>query len=78
MGRTKFRPQRLTASPGWKAQTFNQSEMALFSEPMPSCAPKELDAADIVRDGDITTVIIQSRSERPCVGLLVTPGRLLN
>ena len=24
-------PQRLAASPGWKAQTFNESEMALFS-----------------------------------------------
>ena len=31
----EFWPQRLTASPGWKAQTFNESEMALFSEPTP-------------------------------------------
>jgi len=28
--------------------------MALFSEPMPWCAPKELDTADIVRDRDVT------------------------
>jgi hypothetical protein len=31
--------------------------MALFSEPTPSCAPKELDTADIVRDRDFSPVI---------------------
>ena len=35
---------------------LNQSEMALFSERMQQCARKRLDTADIVRDGDISTV----------------------
>jgi hypothetical protein len=32
-----------------------ESEMALFRERSPQCAQKELDTADIVRDGDIST-----------------------
>jgi hypothetical protein len=35
---------------GWKSNTFNESEMALFSECMPQCARKVLDTADIVRE----------------------------
>jgi len=35
---------------GWKSNTFNESEMALFSERMLQCARKMLDTADIVRD----------------------------
>jgi hypothetical protein len=35
---------------GWKSNTFNESEMALFSECMLQCAQKVLDTADIVRD----------------------------
>jgi hypothetical protein len=35
---------------GWKSDTFNESEMALFSECTQSCARKVLDTADIVRD----------------------------
>jgi hypothetical protein len=35
---------------GWKSNTFNESEMALFSECMQLCARKVLDTADIVRD----------------------------
>jgi hypothetical protein len=31
--------------------------MALFFEPMLECAQKALDAADIVRDGDLSTTI---------------------
>jgi hypothetical protein len=56
MGRTEFLPQRLEASPGWKAQTTHESEMALFSECMQECARKVLDTADIVRDGDLSTI----------------------
>jgi len=37
--------------------------MALFYECMLQCARKVLDAADIVRDGDVTTVN-ESRSAR--------------
>jgi hypothetical protein len=33
-----------------KEQTIHLSEMALFFEPMPECARKPLDTADIVRD----------------------------
>jgi hypothetical protein len=42
----------LRASLGWSSQSnsFNQSEMALFYECMPSCARKLLDTADIVRN----------------------------
>jgi hypothetical protein len=54
MGRTEFLPQRLEVSPGWKAQTTHESEMALFSECMQECARKVLDTADIVRDGDFS------------------------
>jgi hypothetical protein len=36
-----------------EAQTINESEMALFFERMLECARKALDAADIVRDGDL-------------------------
>ena len=35
---------------GWKGNTFNESEMALFSECMLQCARKVLDTADIVRE----------------------------
>jgi hypothetical protein len=35
---------------GWKSNTFNESEMALFFECMQSCARKVLDTADIVRE----------------------------
>jgi len=31
LGRTEFRTVRFKASPGWKAQTIYQSEMALLS-----------------------------------------------
>jgi hypothetical protein len=50
----------LRASLGWqsKSKSFNESEMALFFECMPSCARKVLDTADIVRDGDVSTTII--------------------
>jgi hypothetical protein len=33
---------------------LNESEMALFSECTPECSSKELDTADILRDGDLT------------------------
>jgi hypothetical protein len=39
-------------------QTTYESEMALFFECMPQCAQKVFDTADIVRDGDITPVIV--------------------
>src|ERR1700722_11895110 len=52
MGRTESWPHRLEASPGWQAQTFHESEMALFYECMQLCARKVIDTADIVRDGD--------------------------
>ncbi|MGA8814903.1 MAG: hypothetical protein WB523_20320, partial [Candidatus Sulfotelmatobacter sp.] len=38
------------ASLGWKRQTINESEMALFSECSLKCVRKLLDTADIVRD----------------------------
>ena len=40
----------LRASRGWKRQTVNESEMALFSECSLKCARKVLDTAEIVRD----------------------------
>ena len=40
--------------------------MALFHECMQSCAHIVLDTADIVRDGDITTVAGLSRQIRSC------------
>ena len=56
MGRTEFLPQRLEASPGCKAQTIYESEMALFIECSQSCARIVLDMADIVRDGDFSPI----------------------
>src|SRR4030081_3502836 len=55
-------PERLAASPGWKAQTTHESEMALFYECMERCAHIVLDIADIVRNGDFspTTSISES------------------
>jgi hypothetical protein len=35
---------------GGHGKPFHESEMALFSECMPTCARKVLDTADIVRD----------------------------
>src|SRR5580698_2849063 len=35
---------------GWKSNTFNESEIALFFECMQSCARRVLDTADIVRE----------------------------
>ena len=40
----------LRASRGWKRQTINESEMALFSECLLQCARKVLDTAGIVRE----------------------------
>ena len=40
-----------------KRKTFYESETALFFECMRWCARNVLDSADIVRDGDVTTVI---------------------
>jgi hypothetical protein len=37
---------------GWKAQTIDESEMALFHECMRRCGYIVLDFADIARDGD--------------------------
>jgi hypothetical protein len=37
-----------------QSNSFNQSEMALFSECMLKCAHIVLDTADIVRDGDFS------------------------
>ncbi len=49
------RPRTIRSEPKvGNAQTFYESEMALFYECMPWCAQKKLDAADIVRDGDLT------------------------
>ena len=51
MGRTESPDlKRLRASLGWNGRTFNESEMALFSECMVQCAQKLLDTADIVRE----------------------------
>ena len=47
-GELSSRPQRLTTSPGWNAQTIQESEMALFYECMLSCAQRVLDIADNV------------------------------
>src|SRR5882762_1837845 len=46
----RARQGELQASLGWKRQTINESEMALFSECMLKCARKLLDTADIVRE----------------------------
>ena len=43
-GELSSRPQRLTTSPGWNAQTIQESEMALFYECMLSCAQRVLDS----------------------------------
>jgi phosphoribosylformimino-5-aminoimidazole carboxamide ribonucleotide (ProFAR) isomerase len=51
-----MRESRHRASPGWKAQTTHQSEMALFNECTQSCAHIVLDMADIVRDGDLSPI----------------------
>jgi len=55
-GRTEFWLQRLEASPGWKAQTTHESEMALFYECMQWCARILLETADIVRDGAFSPI----------------------
>jgi hypothetical protein len=57
-GRTEFLPQRLEASPSFEAQTTHESEMALFNECMQEYAQIVFDTADIVRDGDITSVTV--------------------
>src|SRR3979490_2554864 len=61
-------PERLAASPGWKAQTTHESEMALFYECMERCAHIVLDIADIVRDGDLLTVTVAINMRRRNVG----------
>jgi len=51
MGRTESWPENdYERAYGWKGNTFNESEMALFFECMLQCARKVLDSADIVRD----------------------------
>jgi hypothetical protein len=45
--------KRLRGEPGLERHFFNESEMALFFECMLQCARKELDTADIVREGFI-------------------------
>jgi hypothetical protein len=59
MGRSESRPENdYERAYGWKGNTLYESEMALFSECMPWCAPKELDTAGIVREA----MFLQSRS----------------
>jgi hypothetical protein len=51
MGRTEFSTRNdYDASLGLERHFFSESEMALFFECTPKCAPKLLDTADIVRD----------------------------
>ena len=52
---TQNRPKSMS-----EMANLNQSEMALKSEPMPQCARKSLDTADIVRDGDVSTSLTTS------------------
>jgi len=42
--------------------------MALFSEPTPYRAPKELDTADIVRDGDFVYNYVKARCSPVVLG----------
>ena len=58
LGRTEFLTPTIKSEPRvGNAQTFYESEMALFYECMLSCAQRVLDIADIVRDGDLSTVV---------------------
>jgi hypothetical protein len=51
MGRTEFPDlKRLRAGLGWKRQTINEREMALFSECSLKCGRILLDTADVVRE----------------------------
>ncbi len=60
------RPRTIRSEPKvGNAQTFYESEMALFYECMPWCAQKKLDAADIVRDGDFATITVSTDVEPP-------------
>jgi hypothetical protein len=43
--------KRITSEPyGWKSKTFNESEMAVFSECMEKYAKKGIDSAGVVRE----------------------------
>jgi hypothetical protein len=56
MGRTEFLTLTITSEPRLESANHNESEMALFYECMQSCTQNMLDTADIVRDGDVTTI----------------------
>ena|ERR1700720_4928866 len=56
MGRTEFLTPTIGSEPRLESANHHESEMALFNECTQSCAHILLDTADIVRDGDITTV----------------------
>jgi hypothetical protein len=51
---------------------LNESEMALFPECTAQCFSKELDTADIVRDGDLTS----SKDAKPEGNILGRPFEL--
>ena len=48
-------PLTISSEPKIGLANFNQSEMALFLECRPKCAPTTLTTADIVRDADLST-----------------------
>jgi hypothetical protein len=53
LGRTEFLTLTIQSEPRvGNAQTFYESEMALFHECIRKCARNVLDTADIVRDGE--------------------------
>ena len=56
MGRTEFLTPTIRSEPRLESANHNESEMALFNECTQLCAQKVLDAADIVRDGDLWPV----------------------
>jgi hypothetical protein len=77
MGRTEFSTRNdYDASLGLERHFFSESEMALFFECTPKCAPKLLDTADIVRDACLRQSCWYDR--KPLVALVIFGGLLRN
>ena len=47
-------PETIASEPWLVRRFFHESEMALLFECTQECAPKELDTAGIIRDGDLS------------------------
>ncbi len=75
LGRTEFRTLVIRSEPRLGTRKIiHESEMVLFSECSSQCARRQLDTADIVRDGDLSTARVVALASHPSVRTVTDAG----